>query len=45
MRRAANGGLSVKAALSYTPLQEKEAIYFLNNLLNEKGQLDLQIRR
>ncbi|KAK7683862.1 hypothetical protein QCA50_013240 [Cerrena zonata] len=45
MRRAANGGLSVKAALSYTPLQEKEAIYFLDNLLNEKGQLDLQIRR
>ncbi|TDL15532.1 cytochrome P450 [Rickenella mellea] len=45
MRRAANNGLSLKAAQEYTPLQEKEAIYLLHGLLHEKGNIDPQLRR
>lgn len=45
MRRVAHDGLSVKAAETYTLLQEKEAVYLLRGLLHEKGSIDPQLRR
>lgn len=45
MRRAARDGLSVKASEEYITLQEKEAIFLMDGLMNEKGNIDPQLRR
>lgn len=45
MRRAATSCLSAKVAQEYTTLQEMESVNLLQNLLQEKGNIDPLLRR